>query len=188
MRVWAKRNGWHLWHPNRRGRNECAILSRRPLDHRRAFRLTGLTLKAGRTAPLYLVAAHIKGGPWIGAWHTPAHNGGLRRGLWPTRVYMSALTGLRAARMRMHGGGVALAADWNLDLRRCDVRAQLAKPYPHMQWGWTPGQKNTEGGRVIDGVLTNLPILEPSTTLPAQPGFDHRPVLTVLGPKRRRKS
>lgn len=180
LHDWAKRNDWHLWHPVRRGAAECAVLSRWPFDRRAAWRLTNLVLQSARTAPIYLTAARLKGGPWIGVWHSPAHTEGLRPGLWPTRVYLSALTGLRTGRMRMHGGGCALTGDFNLDLSRPAIRSQLAEPFPHMRWGWTRRQAPTEGGRVIDGVLTNLPIRVPSVTLPPMDGFDHRAVLTVL--------
>jgi len=183
---WAARNGFELHHPKLRGRDECAVLSRQPLDRRKTWRLTDLTLQVGRTAPLYLVAAQLRDGPWFAVWHTPAHNGGLStvgKSAFPTRVYRSALTGLRAARLKMHRGGVVLAADWNLDLHRPPIAAQLAKPYPLMHFGIDVDEAPTEGGRVIDGVLTNLPIVEKSVTLPAQPGFDHKGVLTVLGQK-----
>jgi hypothetical protein len=184
LRSWAKANGWHLWHPRVNNADECAILSREPLDKRAAWRLSDLPIPGRGGAKVYLIAAHVKDGPWIGVWHTPAHNEGLStvgKAAIPTSIYLAALTRLRALRLRMHGGGVVFCADWNLDLRRQPVRAQLQRPYPRMKWGWTPGQKNTEGGRVIDGVLTNLPILAHSVTLPAQPGFDHRAVATELG-------
>jgi hypothetical protein len=183
---WSEQHGWALHHPTIRGRDECAVLSRRPLDRRKAWRLTDLTLKSGRTAPIYLVAAHLQDGPWFGVWHSPAHNMGLShtgKAAFPTRVYLSALTGLRAARLKMHSGGVVLAADWNLDLRRPDIAARLAKPYPHMKFAVDAHQIPTDGGRVIDGVLTNLPIEATGSTLDAQPGFDHKSVLTVLGDK-----
>jgi hypothetical protein len=186
LAEWAELNGFDLHHPKLRGRDECAVLSRLPIDRRKAWRLTDLTLKVGRTAPLYLVAAQLHDGPWFAVWHSPAHNAGLStvgKAELPTRVYRSALTGLRAARLKMHRGGVVLAADWNLDLRRPEIVAQLGKPYPRMHFGVDVDEAPTEGGRVIDGVLTNLPIVESSVTLPAQPGFDHKGVLTVLGEK-----
>jgi hypothetical protein len=186
LRAWVKREGWHLWHPRNGNADECAILSRTPLDQRKAWQLSDLPIPGRGGAQVYLVAAHVKGGPWVAVWHTPAHNSGLSKvgkAKTATRVYLAALARLHTLRLRMHGGGVVFCADWNLDLRRPTVRAQLAKPYPRMKWGWTPGQKNTEGGRVIDGVLTNLPILGPSVTLPTRTGFDHRAVLTVLGHK-----
>lgn len=183
LEQWAVSRGWHLYHPQGRGKDECAILSRRHFERRATHRLTDLTLRSGRTAPIYLITARVHDGPWFGVWHSPAHNGGLRRQLWPTRVYLSALQGLRAARQTMHGGGVVLAADWNLDLRRPVIYAQLAKPYPHMRFGVGHAQAPTEGGRVIDGVLTNLSIVHRTRTLPKQPGFDHAAVLTVLATK-----
>jgi endonuclease/exonuclease/phosphatase (EEP) superfamily protein YafD len=175
--AWAKANGWHLYHPPLLGQRECAILSRRPFTAARAHRLTDLTLKTGRTAPLYLVSAHIKGTPWVGVWHSPAHNEGLKPGLWPTRVYRSALVGLRAARMKMrHGGGVVICGDWNLR----PALLERVSPLKRLKWAGEVGQKPTEGGRVIDGVLTNLDVVTPAVTLPRQPGFDHRAVRVVL--------
>ncbi len=184
LRAWAGRHGFELHHPTLRGRDECAVLSRRPIEKRKAWRLTDLTLKVGRTAPLYLVAVKLRDGPWFAVWHTPAHNMGLStfgKAAVPTRVYRSALTGLRHSRLKMHHGGVVLAADWNLDLRRPEILLQLARPYPFMHFGIGAHEDPTEGGRVIDGILTDLPIMEKTMTLPAQSGFDHRSVLTVLG-------
>lgn len=181
---WSNEHGWALHHPTIRGRDECAVLSRHPMDRRKAWRLTDLTLKVGRTAPLYLVAAHLQDGPWFAVWHSPAHNNALShkgKAAFPTRVYFSALTGLHAARLKMHRGGVVLAADWNLDLTRPEMAGLLAKPYPHMKFALDAHQDPTEGGRVIDGVLTNLPVVATAKTLDPQPGFDHRSVLTVLG-------
>lgn len=183
---WADRSGWHLWHPVGPGRSECAVVSREPLIDKSADRLTPLRLRSARSAPLYAATAKVQDGPWFSVTHTPAHNGGLSKSgkyAWPTRVYISVAAGWHAARRRMRGG-VVLAADWNLDLRRVKVRRRLSRPYPRMKWGWHPGQGTTEGGRVIDGILTNVPIVAHSRTLPPQPGFDHRPVLTVLAPKR----
>jgi hypothetical protein len=182
IEKWAQMSGWYSYHPIGAGRSECAILSRAPFAATRSTRLTPLTLRSARKAPLYATSAQVDAGPWFSVTHTPAHNGGLDptgKTAWPTRVYLSVAAGWHVARLRMKGHGVVLAADWNLDLARPKVRAQLARPYPHMTWGWHPGQAPTEGGRVIDGILTTLPH-GPSTTLPAQPGFDHRPVLTVL--------
>lgn len=178
---WAVGAGWHLHHPTGPGRDECAILSRQRFESRGVHRLTDLTLKVGRTAPIYLITAKVHDGPWFGVWHSPAHNGGLKPQFWATRVYLSALQGLRAARMTMRGGdGVVLAADWNLDLRRPLIRDHLSKPYPHMRFASSRTSQPTNGGRVIDGVLTNLHIAHRSRTLPEQPGFDHAAVLTVL--------
>jgi len=79
---------------------------------------------------------------------------------------------------------VVLCGDWNLDLDRPAVRAQLAKPYPRMKWAWSGEQKATQGGRVIDGALTNLKVAEVAVTLPAQPGFDHKAVLFTVVKKK----
>ena len=104
LRAWAGRHGFELHHPTLRGRDECAVLSRRPIEKRKAWRLTDLTLKVGRTAPLYLVAVKLRDGPWFAVWHTPAHNMGLStfgKAAVPTRVYRSALTGLRHSRLKI---------------------------------------------------------------------------------------
>ena len=185
LRVWAAKSGWHRHHPPGAGKSECAVLARAPypFTHTQASRLSPLTLRSGRNTPLYAVDAEVKGGPWFSVTHTPAHNGGLDptgKTAWPTRVYLSVTAGWHAARMRMHGGGVVLAADWNLDLSRKAVRDRLARPYPRMTWGWHSAQQPTEGGRVIDGILTTLPHGDSVTLLPSRPGFDHRAVLTVL--------
>jgi hypothetical protein len=79
------------------------------------------------------------------------------------------------------GDGKVIAADFNVDLARGEIRDRIGKDYPHMHWSWHPGQKPTEGGRVIDGFLTNLPIKTKAETLPRLPGFDHHPVFAVLG-------
>jgi hypothetical protein len=167
--------------------DECAILSSVPLeDHRARGKLTDLHLTratTGRTSDRSsLTAAKMHDGPWLADWHTPAHNGGLDPKTWPTKVYESALEGLHVARREMRGpDGLVLAADWNVDLARGEIRDRLGHPYPHMTWSWHRGQAPTEGGRVIDGFLTNLPIRHKGETLPSRPGFDHHPVFAVLG-------
>lgn len=180
--------GWWLFHPRGiPGADECAILSSVPFEDHAAWRLTELTLTkatTGRTAPICLVAAKMSdGGPWLADWHTPAHNGGLDPKTWPTKVYLSALEGLKVASRDMGhtGDGKVIAADWNVALERGEVRDRLGKPYPHMEWSWHRGQAPTEGGRVIDGFLTNLPIRRRAETLPRVSGFDHHAVFSVLG-------
>jgi hypothetical protein len=178
--------GWWLFHPQGvRGADECAVLSSVPLEEHAAWTLTDLHLTkatTGRTAPITLVGAKQRNGPWLADWHTPAHNGGLDPKTWPTKVYDSALEGLQVARRHMRGpDGLVIAADWNVDLARGEIRHRLGAPYPHMTWSWHRGQAPTEGGRVIDGFLTNLPIKTKAETLPRLPGFDHHPVFAVLG-------
>jgi hypothetical protein len=178
--------GWWAFHPEGiRGADECAILSSVPLEDHATWQLTDLHLTratTGRTAPICLTAAKMNDGPWLADWHTPAHNGGLDPSTWPTKVYQSALEGLQIARRHMHGpDGCVLAADFNVDLARGEIRDRLGAPYPHMTWSWHHGQAPTEGGRVIDGFLTNLPIKTKAETLPRLPGFDHHPVFAVLG-------
>lgn len=181
LRNWAVQYGCKVYHPTGWGKSECAILSRAPLKSQHTSRLSSLTLRTARVAPLYAVAAQLQDGPWFSVTHLPAHTGGLDPREWSTRVYISALSGWHTARLQMRGGGVVMAADWNLALELAKNRKLLARPYPGMSWGWHPQQESTQGGRVIDGVLTNRPIKSPSRTLPVQPGFDHRAVLTVLG-------
>lgn len=179
---WANSHDVYLHHPHGWGRSECAVLSRTPILSKRVDRLSPLTLRTARSAPLYAVTG-LTGGLWVSVTHTPAHTHGLNPWgptAWATRVYASALHGWRVARRRMRGGRVLLAADWNLDLSQRKVRRRLDRPFPGMRWGWHADQAATLGGRVIDGVLTTLRIATPSRTLPAQPGFDHRAVLTVL--------
>lgn len=188
LRNFANDLGWWLFHPQGvRGADECAVLSSVPLTDHATWVLTDLHLTkatTNRTAPIALTGAKMRNGPWLSDWHTPAHTGGLDPGTWPTHVYLSALEGLHRARQDMGGGdGVVLAADWNIDLDRGEVRDRLGKPYPQLHWSWHRGQKPTEGGRVIDGFLTNLPIRHAAETLPKQPGFDHHAVFTVLGEK-----
>jgi hypothetical protein len=186
LRDCAHDLGWWLFHPQGvRGADECAVLSSVPLEEHAAWTLTDLHLTkatTGRTAPITLVGAKQRNGPWLADWHTPAHNGGLDPKTWPTKVYDSALEGLQVARRHMRGpDGLVIAADWNVDLARGEIRHRLGEPYPHMTWSWHPGQSPTEGGRVIDGFLTNLPIKTKAETLPRLPGFDHHPVFAVLG-------
>jgi hypothetical protein len=186
LRAFAQNfGGWALFHPlGIRGADECAILSTIPFEDQQAWQLTDLHLThatTGRTAPIALTGAKPRNGPWLADWHTPAHTGGLDPRTWPTHVYLSAREGLKRAREDMGGGdGVVLAADWNIRLESGPVRDRLGKPYPNMEWSWHPGQEPTEGGRVIDGFLTNLPIRRVET-LPREPGFDHHPVFALLG-------
>jgi hypothetical protein len=180
---------WWLFHPlGRPGADECAVLSSVPLEDHATYRLTDLHLTkatTNRTAPIVLTAAKLQHGPWLADWHTPAHNGGLDPHTWPTHVYDSALEGLRVAVHDMGGGdGKVIAADYNVDLARGEIRDKIGKDYQHLHWSWHPGQKPTEGGRVIDGFLTNLPIRQPAVTLPREHGFDHHAVFSELGEKR----
>jgi hypothetical protein len=186
LREFASAVGWDLFHPQGvPGADECAILSSVTLEDQATWQLTNLHLTratTGRVGPIALTAAKMHDGPWLADWHTPAHNGGLDPKTWPTKVYESALDGLHVARREMRGpDGLVIAADWNVDLARGEIRDRLGHPYPHMTWSWHRGQAPTEGGRVIDGFLTNLPIRHKGETLPRRPGFDHHPVFAVLG-------
>jgi hypothetical protein len=77
---------------------------------------------------------------------------------------------------------VVLAGDWNLPP---ELLVKVS-PFKHLEWAGEKDQKPTEGGRVIDGFLTNLDVETPAKTLPMQPGFDHRAVLAVLNTRRKR--
>jgi len=180
---WADHNGWHVHHPVTTGPDECAILSQRPFRRQSYFLLTHLRLDkrvTNRTAPLFVTAAKPQGDDWFAVWHSPAHNQGLRPGNHATRVYRSALGGLKAWRMRI-GGRPTLAGDWNADARRKRVQDILLARFPKMQWAGTGKQRPTEGGRVIDGFVTRRRVIERARTLPAMDGFDHRAVICVLG-------
>jgi hypothetical protein len=189
LHEFAQEHRWWMFHPlGMPGADECAVLSSVPLEDHAAYRLTDLHLTkatTNRTAPIVLTGAKLHDGPWLADWHTPAHNGGLDPKTWPTHVYDSALEGLRVAVHDMGGGdGKTIAADFNVDLARGEIRDRIGKDYPHMHWSWHPGQKPTEGGRVIDGFLTNLPIKQAAVTLPLEHGFDHHAVFAELGEKR----
>lgn len=181
---WAASNHWHVYHPPRAGQNECAVLTREPFVETHAYLLTPLQLRVGRTAPIYLICARLAGGPWFAVWHTPAHTYGWRPGVWATRVYMSALRGLRVARLRLRGHGLVLVADWNVDLHRQAVRDKIGGPYRRLHWAVGDNQAPTLGNRIVDGVLTDLLIVRKSITLSARLGFDHRPILTSYAKRR----
>lgn len=165
---------WNGVYPRGYGLNECAILSREPLLRPRSHRLTRLRLHGARKAPIYDLSARTFGTRFH-VWHSPAHNGGLAPG-WPTRVYLSAMSTYRD--LLTGAAGRVVSADWNLDLRRADVRHALE--LPGLTWAVGPHQAPTLDRRVVDGIQTNLPIRRRSTTLDAVDGFDHRAVLTVL--------
>jgi len=168
---WALANGWHLHHPTGAGPGQCAILSRRPIRWGHAPLLTGLVLKTARKAAIHAASGRTYGIRWR-VWHSPAHNGGLRPG-WPTKVYLSALARLRRSKPLPQ----VVAADWNADLRRREIRDRLRLPGLH--WATGADQAPTLHGRLIDGLQTNLRC-EGSRTLRHVGGFDHAPVLTIL--------
>lgn len=177
IREWCAGHGWHLQHPKVKGAAECAILSRLPLVARRRRQLTKLGLRIGRKDPTFLVSAHVVGWGWFSVLHTPAHTGGLRRFgryRWPTRVYYSILETLAIVqlRMRMHW---TVLMDANLDLRRPVIRSLFGRVFPGLQVINPIDQQITEGGRVIDGGVTNLRVLS-CVTGSRLDGFDHRPV------------
>lgn len=172
VHEWATENKWHIYRPTGYGPDEITLLSRTPLSRRRARRLTRLTLRSARKAPIYDVSAVVCGVRWHN-WHSPAHNEGLAPN-WPTKVYLSALRTLRLVGKGLH----AYTGDWNVDLGNPKMRQRLR--LPGMRWAVGPNQKGTLGKRIIDGVQTNVPIVRYSVTLPACKGFDHHAIYTVL--------
>lgn len=182
---WCKKHHLYLHHPRGRGRGECMTVSRLPVDRVRSHArlLSKMRLNIGRTAPTYLKVTAIPGWGKFRFVHTPAHTGGLRRyGVfrWPTRVYLSVMSGLRRIMDSTKGYNTA-GGDENLDLDRPDVQALLGKNMPGLTYAGSPDQKPDIGNRLITGIWTNLTIVRPSRTLMKQPGHDHGGVCTVLG-------
>lgn len=183
LTAWADANDMNVYHPTARGADECAILSSRPLKHQTYFKLTDLTLDpkvTHRTAPLFVIAAKPEGDDWIGVWHSPAHSDGLKPRIWATKVYLSALDGLKRWRMTVKGRP-SIGGDFNADPNRDRILKILTAKFPRMHWAGEADQQPTEGGRVIDGLLTRRKVLRSAETLRRQEGFDHKPVLIVLG-------
>lgn len=173
---WAAKHDWHLHHPESDGASECAILSRRKIKRRRARRLTRLTLRTARKAPIYSVSGTTFGIRFR-VWHSPAHNGGLShvgKFAWPTKVYLSALAGFHFGKFRRQ----VVAGDWNLDLLRQTVRRVLR--LPGLRWAISLDQQGTHGDRLIDGMQTNVAVAKEPVTLKPIPAFDHRAVLVAL--------
>lgn len=168
--AWAEANHWHLHHPEQPGGAECAILSRRPISHGRIRRLTRLTLKSARKAPITSVIARTFG-IRFDVLHTPAHTHGLRaagKTSWPTKVYHSMLDGLRRI---LPAKPRTVVGDWNLPINEAAIRALLE--LPGLTFAVPP--KPTHGDRTIDGAQTNLTVVHVET-LERFPGFDHAPV------------
>jgi hypothetical protein len=185
--YWCRTHGWDLHHPQGRGKAECAVLVRKlagGIGRTRAQRLTHLTLRTARSAPLYAVGAEVHFDDstlpvWFWKWHSPAHNDGLKPGLWPTRVYRAAMVGLRTARRRVRGG-VVIDGDWNVSLERPAMRAFFRAFFPRLHWTHDAKTRGTHGNRLIDGTLTNLRVIQPARTLTRMDGFDHQATLTIL--------
>ena len=183
IREFCDETGMHFYHPARRGPNECALLSSRPIASRMSFRLNDKRLDpkvTGRSAPLYVVGFRPRGDSWFGIWHSPAHNGGLDPDNHATDVWLDAWRGMKRWRMRLEGKPTIMG-DFNADPNRAHVRDILLARFPKMEWAGTGRQRPTEGGRVIDGFVTRRRVLRRARTLPAMDGFDHRAVIVVLG-------
>jgi hypothetical protein len=184
LRMFSDMSGMHLFHPAARGPSECAILTSRPIHRQTYLLLTDKKLDphvTNRSADIFVDAVQPEDDDWFAMLHTPAHNDGLTGRSRAKLVYLDMLVGLKTWRMRTHGK-VAIGADWNADPQHNKhVAAILAERFPHLAWAGDEHQKPTEGGRVIDGVLTNRVVIKPAETLGALPGFDHRGVLVVLG-------
>lgn len=185
LRKWCKKNHLYRHHPRGRGRGECMTVSRIPIGRlaSHARLLSKLRLKVGRTAPTYLKVTAIKGWGKFRFVHTPAHTGGLKKFggfAWPTRVYMSVMSGLRRFMDNTHGYNTA-GGDVNLDLGLQRNLELLGQNMPGLKYAGRHGQKGDLGNRLITGVWTNLTIVSRSQTLDKQPGHDHGGVITVLG-------
>jgi hypothetical protein len=177
LQNWCDDHEKHLYHPLRSGADECCVISDLPFDDHLSMKLTDMHLTkatTNRIADIYFDGAHVKDGGWFGDWHTPAHNGGLALHNHPADVYRSALHGLKDAATHMHGKKF-IAADYNVALDRQEMRDAVGQDFPNLKWTWHPGQKGTEGGRVIDGAMTNMTIITKAETLMRPwPGLDHK--------------
>jgi hypothetical protein len=182
---WANAKGWHWWMPTCPG-CDGAVLSAKPISKRKQWRLTRLLLRTNRRTPIRMIAGKVEGHGWFGSVHLPAHTGGLRPS-WPTRVFLSALAGLRIRATQMRGRKV-IGGDWNLDLRRDKMLAVLTRGFPGFRFSAHDGQKPTFPPRVIDGMMGNRMVREKAETLKQLDGFDHRGVLTVWGKRRWRRA
>lgn len=184
LRAWAKRHGLYLYHPGHAGANECAILSSHPITKVRQRQLTRLRLRIGRTAPTYLVSAHVQGWGWFSVLHTPAHTEGLRdtgKSAWFTRVYLSIVDTLQVVRLQTRRRWTILG-DWNGELRSGRFRLLLERTFPRLHLLNPRTQRPTLENRVIDGGMTSLRTVDPFATIRTPlKGLDHHAVIATLG-------
>jgi hypothetical protein len=179
---------WEAHHPAGYGTDECAILWRKPLrvHATTTWQLTQLVLRTARKAPIYALGARLRApgshSLWLSTAHLPAHvqAGSRFAETWPTRVHWSAVYGWRRALRRHKARNRVMAMDLNLDMSRVWVRGWLRVQFPGNRIGWqsfTP--PGTHGPRFIDGVVTNVRVVEPTRVLRKRPGFDHAATVTV---------
>lgn len=185
LEAWAKANNFHIYHPRRSGANECAILAKNKISRRFSWQATKFALKVGRKAPTWVVSCRVDGAGQCFVLHTPAHNDGLKKGLWPTRVYYSIIDSIKR---RIKFKRETWSADFNVDLRRDNFKGEIEHNwFRGLTLAVSKNQKPTEGGRVIDGFATTDEVVQSGVTETAIPGgqkhLDHLPV----GIKRRRK-
>jgi hypothetical protein len=200
----AKTRGWIVVHRHdKRGMGECAILARADtfsLRYSTAIRLTDLTLRTNRQAPLYAVVAalvHRATGEtlWFSTAHLPAHLEGSRwfKPVWASKVHRSAVAGWKAGLIDLGvDRNLTLTMDSNVNFKRAWVRAWARRSFPSLRSAWRhpfPGS-GTFHARVIDLCLTSLPVVKRARLVDGQPlpgrrampypGFDHVALLTVL--------
>lgn len=195
LAAWAKINDWQVWHPKGYGPSENAILVRPglKLSRKRARRLTKRILSGHRKAPLYATLGDvsrpkIKGKFRIAVTHTPAHvtgPGGLRPGN-DSKAYRAVLRTLNKIGLKVgqHTRRV-FAADWNLDFGLEWVQELYAISFgrdtvPVWTTSNSDGHPTHDGGRTIDGVITDAEIVRDPRVLPGQPGLDHAAAITDL--------
>lgn len=181
LKRWCKRNNLKLHHPRRRGAAECMTISAAGIRRRgsNARLLTRLRLKVGRTDPTYMLVTKIPGWGKFRFFHTPAHTLGLKRGLWPTRVYHSVLDGVRRVMDSVRGYQTA-GGDMNLELDREKNQETIMAALGDLEYAGDRNTKPDIGNRLITGIWTNLDVAVPTRRLPRQDGHDHAPEMTVL--------
>lgn len=188
---------------DKRGMGECAILADArvfTLRYSTAIRLTDLTLKTNRQAPLYAAVMkldHRATGEtlWFSTAHLPAHLEGSRwfKPVWASKVHRSAVAGWKAGLVDLGiDRNLTLTMDSNVNYKRAWVRLWARRSFPSLRSAWRhpfPGS-GTFKARVIDLCLTSLPVVKRArlvdgVPLPGRrpvpyPGFDHVPFITVL--------
>jgi hypothetical protein len=204
LERFAKTRGWILAHHHGKpGMGECAILARADtfaLRYSTAIRLTDLTLRTNRQAPLYAVVmklVHRATGEtlWFSTAHLPAHLEGSRnfRPVWASKVHRSAVAGWKAGLIDLGiDRNLTLTMDSNVNIKRAWVRLWARRSFPSLRSAWRhpfPGT-GTFKARVIDLCLTSLPVVKRARLVDGQPlpgrrampypGFDHVALLTVL--------
>lgn len=183
IRAWCKAGGLHLHHPKRAGANECLTVSRIRFNRLRnsARRLSPLRLKIGRTAPTFMLISCVRGWGRLRIFHTPAHNFGLRAGLWATKVWFSVMDGARDILDGVRGKNTC-SADFNVAVDRPLTQNVINSHLEGFEYAGSEDQNPDIGMRLITGMwVKNHKVVKRSRTLKRRPYHDHAPVLTVLG-------